>query len=207
MVNAFVYAVFVRMFNFYSPKREVWGMGPPTVEGVITCASFVPFMLQLAGGVLVGPLNHPEIQMKAITIYMFGIGLQQLIILGVLVFIIKFHLTSEPRKGIRTLLYALYLSLAAISIRVLFRLIEFSGGFGVDNKLVHSEMYFYGFEAVPMLFVLGLWCVCHPGKYLRGPGSELESDWFVDWVSCCTNREGRGSRGTHRRLNSVDSDE
>ena len=58
-------------------------------------------------------------------------------------------------------------------IRIVFRLVEFSGGFDYDNKLVSEEGYMLGLEATPMLLAGLLLVLVHPGLVLKGPDSEF----------------------------------
>ncbi|KAJ7116634.1 hypothetical protein C8R44DRAFT_879994 [Mycena epipterygia] len=59
-------------------------------------------------------------------------------------------------------------------IRIFFRLIEFSAGKdAAKNPLPFHEVYFYVFEAVPMLFALAALNVVHPGSVLVGPDAEM----------------------------------
>jgi hypothetical protein len=56
-------------------------------------------------------------------------------------------------------------------VRIIYRLVEFSAG--EQSYIPSHEAFFYCFEAVPMVFAIGLWAVLHPGRYLRGPESEF----------------------------------
>jgi hypothetical protein len=58
-------------------------------------------------------------------------------------------------------------------MRIVFRLVEFAGGFDYDNKLVSEEGYMLGLEATPMLIAATLLSVIHPGLVLKGPDSEF----------------------------------
>jgi hypothetical protein len=72
------------------------------------------------------------------------------------------------------LLYTLFASLALITIRIIFRLVEFSNGMDADkNPIPYHEGYFYGLDGVPMIIACFLLNVVHPGRILQGEGSEF----------------------------------
>ena len=58
-------------------------------------------------------------------------------------------------------------------MRIVYRLVEFSPGAGMDNPLLTSEMYPFMLDAFPMLVALVLLNAMHPGFVLRGPESEF----------------------------------
>lgn len=72
------------------------------------------------------------------------------------------------------LLYALFGSLALITMRIIFRLVEFSGGVDADkNPIPFHEAYFYALDGVPMVIGCLLLNAVHPGRILQGEGSEF----------------------------------
>lgn len=71
----------------------------------------------------------------------------------------------------RRLLYALYLTLILITIRNIFRLIEFSDG--VDGYIAVHEAFFYSLDALPICCGLVVLAVVHPSCVLQGPDSEF----------------------------------
>jgi hypothetical protein len=205
------------MVHFYSPTKKVWGVNPSIMEIVLISVSSIPFIVQIFGSGMVGPLNGPKSQQMAIDIYMVGIGLQQVVMLCAFGLIIKFHFDmaksdrlghlTESQTGWRPLIYTLYSSLTAIAIRIDFRLVEFSGGFAADKVLPHKEVYFYGFEALPMLLVLLFWNVVHPGKYLQGPDSDLPPNWLSKVVWCFLYHKDQDISESHFRLDNNNSNE
>jgi hypothetical protein len=125
---------------------------------------------------------------------MGGIGLQELFIVVFIALAIQFQRKVVRIDGAwrgeswRPLLYTLYVSLTLITvrfptkpshlsptnlhqIRIIYRLIEFSGG--VYSTLPMHEVYFYVLEAVPMFFACLIMNIFHPGRYLVGPESEF----------------------------------
>jgi len=134
---------------------------------------------------MAGPTALPAAQMKAIHVYMGGIGLQQFFIFVFLGLAVGFHremlgMERGGQLGIgkgkwRGLLYVLYASLGLITIRIFFRLIEFSGGKTSSNPLPFHEVYFYALEAVPMFLAILTMNIVHPGNILNGPDSKMPS--------------------------------
>ncbi|KAI1388042.1 RTA1 like protein-domain-containing protein [Hypoxylon trugodes] len=184
-VNAFDYMVLGRMIYFFTPSRQVFNIPAPTLAAAFVTFDFIAFVIQLAGGSMAGPTAPAEDQLRAIHIYMGGIGLQQFFIVVFVAFAVRFQFDmrrvhgsdsrhANGRSGWRPLLFTLYGSLMCITIRIIFRLVEFSSGStGVSNPLVANETYFYVLEAVPMLLAIVAFNITHPGSVLVGPESEM----------------------------------
>ncbi|KAI1408706.1 RTA1 like protein-domain-containing protein [Hypoxylon sp. FL1857] len=211
-VNAFDYMVLARMIYFFVPSHKVFNIPAPTLAAGFVTFDFVAFIIQLAGGSMASPTAPAEEQLRAIHIYMGGIGLQQFFVVVFVAFAVKFQLDMsnvdglrEPstnwKSGWRPLLYTLYGSLACITVRIIFRLVEFSSGStDVSNPLLSNETYFYVLEAMPMLLAILAFNIIHPGSVLVGPESEMPG-----FVTTCANFF-RG-RGKHKRLDESDDEE
>jgi hypothetical protein len=79
---------------------------------------------------------------------------------------------TRPAPGAwKRAVYPMYASLALITLRIVFRLVEFSSG--VISPITQTEVPFYVLEALPMFVALALWNVWHPGQVLVGPDSEF----------------------------------
>jgi hypothetical protein len=137
--------------------------------------------------------------MKGIHIYMAGIGIQQFFIVCFLVLAIQFHrqmlqldrasrLFADKRRW-RHLLYALYGSLLFITVRIIYRLVEFSAGETTANPIPYHEWYMYVFDAVPMLLAIVVWNVAPPGAVLQGPDAKLPPSGLGKLLKCwnCCN--------------------
>lgn len=139
---------------------------------------------------MIQPDQDPKTLMIGIHVYMGGIGLQELFILFFTGIGIKFFLTMKKHEASmagtnnqildgrphnwRALLFALYASLALITARIIFRLVEFSAGIEPgDNPIPFHEAYQLCLDALPMLLAIGLMNAVHPGRYLKGEGSEF----------------------------------
>ncbi|KAL7622595.1 hypothetical protein AAE478_008105 [Parahypoxylon ruwenzoriense] len=200
-VNAFDYMVLGRMIYFFIPSHRMFNIPANVLAAAFVTFDFAAFVIQLVGGGQAGPTAPPEEQLRAIHLYMGGIGLQQFFIMLFVVFAVKFQLEMRDmeshrtpqtnwRYGWRPLLFTLYASLACITIRIIFRLVEFSSGSrGVSNPLLTNEAYFYVLEAAPMLLAIFAFNVIHPGTVLVG----LESEMPGFFATCAgLFRKGKG---------------
>lgn len=173
-----------RMVYYFLPSRSILGMPAATLAAIFVGLDIVSFIIQLIGGSMAGPGAPPQEQQRAIHIYMGGIGLQEFFIVLFVGLCIRFQAKMHKLKGLGgfkefitsswgMLITALYFSLAMISIRIIYRLIEFSGGVGQDNALLTHEVYFYLLEAVPMFLALLVFNFVHPGRIMTGPHSDM----------------------------------
>lgn len=71
------------------------------------------------------------------------------------------------------LLYTLYAVLVLISVRIIFRLVEYSRGF--FSGIPTHEAYQYTLDSTPMLVALILLSITHPGKVMPGKECDLPS--------------------------------
>ncbi|KAK1687431.1 RTA1 domain-containing protein [Colletotrichum godetiae] len=180
-VNAFAYMTLGRMIYFFHPSRSLLRIPAATFAAIFVALDIVSFAVQLTGGSMAGPTAPPAEQMKAIHIYMGGIGLQEFFILIFVALALKSQvelkrmdkLSGQESRSWKPLLWALYFSLGMISVRIVYRLIEFSSGHGIDNVLITHEAYFYVLEALPMLLAIAVFNVVHPSMVMNGPGSDM----------------------------------
>ncbi|KAF4463046.1 RTA1-involved in 7-aminocholesterol resistance [Fusarium albosuccineum] len=184
-VNAFAYMTLGRMVYYFLPSRSIFGMPAATLAAVFVGLDIISFIIQIVGGSMSGPGAPPEQQQAAIHTYMGGIGLQEFFILIFVAICIQFQRQMHKREGPRftigdffasswgKLLSVLYFSLLMISIRIIYRLVEFSGGLELDNPLITHEAFFYVLEAIPMLLALLAFNLVHPGKIMTGPDSDM----------------------------------
>lgn len=176
---------FGRMVYFFHPSRAILRIPASTFAAVFVGLDIISFIIQLVGGGQSSPGAPPADQLKAVHIYMGGIGLQEFFIVVFLGLCIVFQrqmtalggsspwYTHLARAEWGPLMCTLYLALLMISIRIIYRLIEFSGGLGQNNALTTHEAYFYVLEAAPMLIALAAFNIIHPGRIITGPGSEM----------------------------------
>ncbi|EFQ97005.1 hypothetical protein MGYG_00048 [Nannizzia gypsea CBS 118893] len=211
-VNAFDYMVLARMIHFYIPSRTIGIFKPAMLAKIFVVLDFGAFIIQLVGGGMAGPGQTPEAAMRGIHIYMGGIGIQEFFILLFLILAVQFHRQMlhlehtgrllESKRTWRPLLYSLYISLLFITVRIIYRLIEFSSGHTASNPIPYHEWYMYVFDAAPMLVAIGVWNVTHPGKSIRGPDAKMPSSGIskLFCCACCRSCCRRGKTSGLQKL-------
>lgn len=145
-INAFVYMTFARIVHFYMPDRKVWIIKASQISKLFVFADFFSFVVQAVGGVMVSPSSSASVQQTGLHVYEGGIGLQEFFIIIFLVLMVTFHIrfvkltqgrlllpeevnlneaneghrhgNIEDPRGCFWLLYALYATLAFITVRV-----------------------------------------------------------------------------------------
>ena len=193
--------VFARMVNFYSPTRRVWIFSPSILALAFVTLDIVSFVIQLVGGGMAGPGSNAESQKKGLNIYMGGIGMQESFIVLFLGLVIKFHydqpqaekdgrLREDKITGWRWLIWALYGCLLAITIRIVYRLVEFSAGLGYSNPLPSNEPLLYVLESSPMWLAILVWNIAHPGRFIHGEDAKMPPSWLsrLFCCSCCCSK-------------------
>lgn len=175
-----------RMIYYFHPSRAIFRIPAATISALFVFFDLAAFVVQLVGGSMAGPSASPEAQQRGLNFYMGGIGFQQFMVLVFVVLCVVFQVQMTRFKTVHgnksilhdrrywvPLLYALYIALAMITVRIIYRLVEFSGGIEKGNTLTTHEVYFYLLEAVPMLSAVTCFAVCHPGRFMNGPGSDM----------------------------------
>jgi hypothetical protein len=209
--------VFARIVHFYSPTRKVWLFSPSMLALIFVTLDIVSFAIQIVGGGMAGPGASPESQKKGLDIYMGGIGMQEGFIVLFLGLVVKFHLDqlqservgrvpADRMAGWKWMIWALYGCLLAITIRIIYRLVEFSAGLGHSNPLPSNEPLLYVLESAPMWLAILIWNIVHPGRFIHGEGSKMPPSWLSRHLCCCCRKRrcddcsGKfGHAGDHRQ--------
>ncbi|KAM3066161.1 hypothetical protein ACMFMG_010498 [Clarireedia jacksonii] len=189
-VNAFVYMVLGRMIYFFVPEQKIWGVKGVHIAKIFVWLDILSFLTQAAGGMLIQPGTDQKTLLLGIHIYMGGIGLQEFCILIFTAIAVRFFIVMQTREksiGVesnqildqrhrhwRPLLYVMFASLVLITIRIIYRLVEYQGGLTPsENPIPFHEWYSLVLDALPMFLACGLMNVVHPGRVLVGEGSEF----------------------------------
>lgn len=191
--------VFARIVHFYAPDRKVWLFSPSILALIFVTLDIVSFVVQLVGGGMAGPGATLESQKKGLDIYMGGIGMQEGFIVLFLGLVIKFHmnmlraeragrLAADKISSWKWLIWALYACLLAITIRIVYRLAEFSAGLGASNPLPSNEPLLYILESTPMLLAILVWNITHPGRFIYGEDAKMPPSWLSRHLYCCFRR-------------------
>lgn len=108
---------------------------------------------------------------------MIGVGIQQFFIVLFSAVLVRLHkrlLNEAPRaevtRAIR-LLYIVYAALALITIRIIFRLVEYSSG--LDSQIPNHEAYMFILESLPMFIAIALFNIVHPGAVMPGKENNI----------------------------------
>ncbi|KAJ7487229.1 RTA1 like protein-domain-containing protein [Mycena galericulata] len=172
-INAFLYVLMSRLVYFFVPEKRVAGINAQRLSLCFVLLDITAFLMQASGGVLIDS-DTPKTALLGIHIYMGGIGLQQLFIFGFVALVMRFHYKMLQLDGStewKRPLYTMYVSLGLITLRIVFRLIEFSSG--IYSPITMNEAPLYTLELLPMFTALLLWNIFHPGQVLVGPDSEF----------------------------------
>ncbi|KAK3291081.1 RTA1 like protein-domain-containing protein [Chaetomium fimeti] len=178
-INAFVYMTFARMVLYWHPEGKIAGMKATVIARWFVIADVLSFLVQGAGGIMATPSAGANAVRIGLNIYLGGLGLQELFVLLFLGLMVLFQRqcsrtkTLDEKPSWRPLLFALYIVLVCITVRIIFRIVEFSGGLGADNPIPFHEEYAYALDCFPMLLSLAVLAVVHPGRYLLGLQSEF----------------------------------
>ena len=196
--NAYAYMVMGRMVYNFTPSASVFKIKAWRFGLIFVLLDILAFLVQLAGAAVAsGDGNSNDTIMlvsqarkqgqqsaiandpKGLHIYMGGIGFQQFCIFLFLALAIRLHrkliampASPEKRNGI-ILLFVNYAVVALITIRIIFRLVEYSSGF--ESSIPLKEAYQYVFDSAVMMIALVLYNVFHPGRLMPGAESNLPS--------------------------------
>ncbi|RMZ69314.1 RTA1 domain-containing [Pyrenophora seminiperda CCB06] len=102
--------------------------------------------------------------------------------------IVWFYSPTRRVGGWKWLVYALYGCLLAITIRIIYRLAEFSAGLGTNNPLPSNEPVLYVLESTPMWLAILVWNIVHPGRFINGPDAKMPRSWLSRHLCCCCGK-------------------
>lgn len=122
--------VLSRMIYFFLKSHSLFSVPATAIATIFVALDLVSFVIQLVGGSMAGPTAPAEDQLKAIHIYMSGIGLQQFFIFVFAALSAAFqremkrqeHIMGDgslnKQNGWKRLLYTLYASLGLITVSI-----------------------------------------------------------------------------------------
>jgi len=178
--NAYVYMIMGRMVYNFHPRQRLAKLQARRFGLVFVLLDIFAFLVQAGAASMAAGQNVPLSQINnGIHIYMGGIGFQQLFIFIFLGLAIKFQrdisqsLASDDKSRALRLLYVMYGALVLITIRIIFRLIEWSHG--VNSSIPNHEVFMFIFDSLPMWIAIFLFNIVHPGKIMPGKESDLPS--------------------------------
>ncbi|THC93161.1 hypothetical protein EYZ11_007370 [Aspergillus tanneri] len=200
-INGFVYMVVGRMVYMLLTRRRVLNIHARRLTFLFVIFDIIAFLVQASSGSLMSSDNPKtanigiKILMAGIGLQQFFITMFIVLTgrfqykLNVAAtqggdYVEQEHVRRDPESHAddyvsqaihtvpwRRLLYSLYAVLIFITIRNVFRLVEFSDG--INGPTATHEAYFYCLEALPILAAVTILAVIHPSCVLRGPDSEF----------------------------------
>ncbi|KIM94827.1 hypothetical protein OIDMADRAFT_59993 [Oidiodendron maius Zn] len=171
-----------RMTWNFIPDAKLYRVTAWKLGTYFVVLDIIALIIQVSGASMAAGNNVSDQQvLNGIHIYMGGVGIQQFFILVFAFFAIKFHRTvanqlcqgnTEVSKAL-PLLYALYAVLLLITMRIIFRLCEYSRG--LQSNIPSHEAYQYCIDSLPMLIALVILNVVHPGRIMPNKESDIPS--------------------------------
>ncbi|KAF1352816.1 hypothetical protein EJ07DRAFT_168726 [Lizonia empirigonia] len=181
-INTFVYMTFSRLVHYFHPERRCAGLKASSMARYFVWADVASFLVQATGGMMLNPGSGTDVQSIGLKVYMAGVGVQEGFIVVFTILGVKFvrnmiqieqqGRVPESRTGWRVQMWSIFTVLFLITIRIIFRLVEFTKGFEPGNPMLFNEAFVYVFDATPMFLAL-LLSVIHPGRILVGPQSDF----------------------------------
>ncbi|KAJ5928913.1 hypothetical protein N7466_007869 [Penicillium verhagenii] len=177
--NAFVYMIMGRMVWNFTDDAQILRLRPWRFGLIFVILDIIAFIVQVYGAAQAAGNNVSySTEMTGLHIYMAGVGIQQFFVLVFVIYAISFHRKilrqqRPDRKKALLLLYILYACLALITMRIVFRLSEYSQG--LDSRLPLHEAYQYCLDSLPMLLALVMVNAVHPGRIMPGKDADIPS--------------------------------
>lgn len=177
--NAYAYMVMGRMVYNFTPSASVFKVKAWRFGLIFVLLDIVAFFVQAAGAIIASQPHKPRMALLGIHVYMGGIGFQQFCIFLFLGLAVRFHLKlrqqalSHQRSTGFLLLWIEYAVVGLITVRIIFRLIEYANGF--KSTIPMHEVYQYIFDSTLMWIASILLNIFHPGRLMPGHESNLPS--------------------------------
>ncbi|KAF4953221.1 hypothetical protein FGADI_6196 [Fusarium gaditjirri] len=185
--NAFAYMVFGRMVWCYTPKGQLYGLKAWQFGFVFVILDIIAFIVQVYGAAKAATGKNKTVQetLDALHVYMGGTGIQLFFILIFSVFGIglfrqvrrsdKDLNSGRQKRPVMMLFYAMFIALALIVMRIIFRLVEYAEG--LDSRIPRHEAYQYALDSLPMLIALVAFNVVHPARVMGREETKMPKFW------------------------------
>ncbi|KAH9895365.1 RTA1 like protein-domain-containing protein [Xylariomycetidae sp. FL2044] len=200
-INAFVYMILGRLVWTFLSAQRIMKIRAPTLAALFVLLDIAAFLVQAFSVALMTPTASADQILLGTHIYMGGLGVQQFFMVIFLVFVIRFQAGARlaERKGEhrgrgfsrgylsgwRGQVLTEYLALVFITVRIVFRLCEYSNG-NNPTVLQTVEVYFYALDGVPMFIAVVLFNIVHPGRIM--PKTKMPSFWST-CLGCCRSKK------------------
>lgn len=104
-INAFAYMTAGRLIHCFSPTHAALGIRAIKIGRIFVWCDIFSFIVQIIGGLLLMPGNNVDSIRLGLKIYMGGVGLQQLSILGFSALIWRFHWKKKNGERVYSTIY------------------------------------------------------------------------------------------------------
>ncbi|KAH8723180.1 RTA1 like protein-domain-containing protein [Phaeosphaeriaceae sp. PMI808] len=182
-INAFCFMVMARLVHMFMPDNRIFRVKGSIMAVLFVFLDILAFVVQLLGALKATNKDDRKIVQKGRDTYTIGVILQQVFIFFFILLTIGFlrnlraRTTKPETQGARNLTLLLLGVLSLITLRVVYRIVEFSGksGNAVSKELTKHEVWQYCLDTLPMFMATVAFHVYHPGKVLQGPDSSFPS--------------------------------
>ncbi|KAI1374214.1 hypothetical protein F4677DRAFT_447539 [Hypoxylon crocopeplum] len=140
--------------------RRLAMIKPSSIAKYFVCADVVTFIIQAVGGIMASP------GASAILMIIFHRRAAASPPEEVLP-------SGQKRRSWEPLQISLYVVLALVTTRIIYRIAEFAGGITPSNTVPFHEEYSYALDCFPMMLALLILAIWHPRRTLVGPASEF----------------------------------
>ncbi|KAI5239916.1 hypothetical protein E4T43_06405 [Aureobasidium subglaciale] len=161
--------VFARIVHFYSPTRKVWIFSPSILALIFVTLDTVSFVVQVVGSGMAGP-GASALCTKEGLKHLHGRNWHAGRLHHPVPWLDHRVSPSVARDGSSGRCTDAYWQ--SDTIRIIYRLAEFSAGLGTNNPLLSNEPVLYVLESTPMWLAILMWNIVPevqtPKCHLRG---------------------------------------
>jgi len=170
-------------------SHKILGVSAHRITKIFVGADIMSFLIQVSGSGIASSNNwRGKTEKIGVNVLIAGLSTQLATILFFVVIVGVFgkravlerQARDQAPEGWRKVLAAISISSTLITLRSIYRLIEFASG--IDGYLIHHEWPFYTLEAAPMLPALAIFCLWFPPQYL--PKKRLGNDVETSGIEC-----------------------
>ncbi len=153
-INVFHYVLLGRMVTVFVPDAKVFRVQGSRVALAFICLGVEVLVLEGGAAILLSPGNPADRRRTGARLMMAALACQQAYTTIFAAFVARFHYGAAQLRKEKyplpmfrpwsTTLLTLYLSIALVTARNIFRLLQFAGGLDAkSNPLISHEWYFY----------------------------------------------------------------
>jgi len=163
---AFNYITYGHLISYVGAEHSI--VNPRKVATVFVISDIFTFLLQAGGSALE---TSDKLIKTGQKIALVGLTLQAISYGFFCLLLIKSHIsiktsgTSPIHKPCIMLIWVLYFSSAFISIRCIYRVVEFAEGYG--GYLLTHEVFLYTLDTLPLLLAIVVYIPFWPAKYME----------------------------------------